>query len=230
MQFWQLHHSWELNLLCWVSGPRSSRPDVFYNKGVLRNFAKFTGPRPATLLKKRLLWHRCFPVNFAKFLRTTFLQNTSSVCFCSSSWLLPSLSSIFSKAIFQISPWKYLFCVQQKVFGVFIFPYFVLSWYILVQGMELFKTWSKCTQNGYIFFFFYLQVAYNCSNQSKQQDEHWNFSKTCIFTNKAPLAFIFFQGLHITCKTYKRKLPIRLIYFTNVVEVIVFRANQDFSI
>ena len=31
---------------------------------------------PATLLKKRL-WHRCFPVNFAKFLRTTFLQNTS---------------------------------------------------------------------------------------------------------------------------------------------------------
>ena len=32
--------------------------------------------RPATLLKKRL-WHRCFPMNFAKFLRTPFLQNTS---------------------------------------------------------------------------------------------------------------------------------------------------------
>ena len=31
---------------------------------------------PATLLKKRL-WHRCFAVNFAKFLRTTLLQNTS---------------------------------------------------------------------------------------------------------------------------------------------------------
>ena len=31
---------------------------------------------PATLLKKRL-WHRCFPVNFAKFLRTPFSQNTS---------------------------------------------------------------------------------------------------------------------------------------------------------
>ena len=27
-------------------------------------------------IKKRL-WHRCFPVNFAKFLRTPFLQNTS---------------------------------------------------------------------------------------------------------------------------------------------------------
>ena len=33
-------------------------------------------PRPATLLKKRL-WRRCFPVNFVKFLRTPFLQNTS---------------------------------------------------------------------------------------------------------------------------------------------------------
>ena len=31
---------------------------------------------PATLLKKSL-WHRCFRVNFAKFLRTPFLQNTS---------------------------------------------------------------------------------------------------------------------------------------------------------
>ena len=28
--------------------------------------------KPATLLKKRL-WHGCFPVNFAKFLRTPFL-------------------------------------------------------------------------------------------------------------------------------------------------------------
>ena len=54
-------------------------------KGVLENFAKLTGKhlcqnlffnkvagiRPATLLKKRF-WHRCFPMNFAKFLGTTF--------------------------------------------------------------------------------------------------------------------------------------------------------------
>ena len=54
-------------------------------KGVLKNCAKFIGKylsqsltdlRPATLLKKRL-WHRVFPVSFAKFLRTSFLQNTS---------------------------------------------------------------------------------------------------------------------------------------------------------
>ena len=59
---------------------------MFCKKGVLRNFAKFTGKHlcqslffnkvagrsPAILLKKRL-WHRCFPVNFVKFLRTPFL-------------------------------------------------------------------------------------------------------------------------------------------------------------
>ena len=52
-------------------------------KGVLRNFSKFAEKNlcqrlifnkvadlsPATLLKKRP-WHRCFPVNFAEFLRT----------------------------------------------------------------------------------------------------------------------------------------------------------------
>ena len=52
---------------------RGSRPEVFREKGVLRSFTKFTGRylRSATLLKKRL-WRRCFLVNFAKFLRTTF--------------------------------------------------------------------------------------------------------------------------------------------------------------
>ena len=28
------------------------------------------------------LWHRCFPVNFAKFLSTPFLQSSSGGCFC----------------------------------------------------------------------------------------------------------------------------------------------------
>ena len=69
---------------------KSSLPKVFHEKGVLRNFVKFTGNHrrqrfffnkvaslsPATLSKKRL-WHRCFPVNFTKFLRAPFLQNAS---------------------------------------------------------------------------------------------------------------------------------------------------------
>ena len=52
---------------------RSSRPKVFCKNVVFRNFSKLTGKqlRLATLLK-RGLWQRCFPVNFAKFLRTAF--------------------------------------------------------------------------------------------------------------------------------------------------------------
>ena len=65
---------------------RSSRPEMFCKKGIYGNFTKFSvkhhfqslffyklaALRPATLLKKRV-WHKRFPVNFAKFLRTSFL-------------------------------------------------------------------------------------------------------------------------------------------------------------
>ena len=68
---------------------RSSHQTCSMKKGILRNFAKFTGKhlcqslffnkvaglRYATLLKKRL-WHMCFPVNFAKFLGTLFFYRT----------------------------------------------------------------------------------------------------------------------------------------------------------
>ena len=64
---------------------------VFYKKGVLKNFTKFTGKHlcqrlflnkvaalsPATLSKKRFL-HRCSPVSFVKFLSTPlFMEHLS---------------------------------------------------------------------------------------------------------------------------------------------------------
>ena len=66
---------------------RSSRPEVFCKKGVLNNFAKFTGKH----LCQRFSFNKvagcgtCFPVNFAKFLKTPFLKNTSGGCL--SFWL-----------------------------------------------------------------------------------------------------------------------------------------------
>ena len=72
-----------------VSQSRGSRPQVVSEKSVLRNFEKFTGKYlcqslywHATLLKKRL-WHRCFPVNFVKFLWIHFSQKTSGGWFFS---------------------------------------------------------------------------------------------------------------------------------------------------
>ena len=42
-------------------------PESFFNK--------IADLRAATLLKKKL-WHRCFPVNFAKCLRTRYFKTT----------------------------------------------------------------------------------------------------------------------------------------------------------
>ena len=42
-------------------------------KGVIRNFPKFTERHLCQSLLLKRLWHRCFPVNFGKFVRTPFL-------------------------------------------------------------------------------------------------------------------------------------------------------------
>ena len=59
---------------------RSSHKVCSLRKGVLKNFTKFTGKHLCQSLffnKVAGLRHRCFPVNFVKFLTTTFLQNSS---------------------------------------------------------------------------------------------------------------------------------------------------------
>ena len=65
---------------------RSSRPDVFCKKGILRNFGKFTGKHKCqSLYLNKVAGQACnfikietltqvFPVNFPKFLRTPFLR------------------------------------------------------------------------------------------------------------------------------------------------------------
>ena len=86
-----IKHTLKINILENIFNPmvsmgRSSHQRCFVKKGVLRNFAKFTGKhlchrlifndvaglRHATSLKK-ILWHRYFPVNFVKSLRAPFL-------------------------------------------------------------------------------------------------------------------------------------------------------------
>ena len=56
-------------------------------------FNKATGLRPATLLKKRL-WHRCFSVNFAKFLKHLFYRTRLDDWFFYSSSFLREVNSL----------------------------------------------------------------------------------------------------------------------------------------
>ena len=98
VNFEQVNVGWEESIITYFftslsllnkNSLQKQPPEVFWKKGVPRNFAKFIGKHlsqslflnkvaglSATLLRKRL-WQRCFPVNFAKFLRTSFLQNIS---------------------------------------------------------------------------------------------------------------------------------------------------------
>ena len=89
---------------------RSSHSEVFCRKGVLRNFAKYTGKHlcqslffnkvaclsSATLLKKKI-WHWCFPVNFAKFLKAPFFPEHFRVCFRMKSSILEIQATIVNK-------------------------------------------------------------------------------------------------------------------------------------
>ena len=79
---------------------RSSHRRCSVTKGVLRN-----------LLKKRL-WHRCFPVNFAKFLRTPFSQNTSGrLLLC----LLKSMTEFSNREFFCGRSLRNCFEFSEKV-------------------------------------------------------------------------------------------------------------------
>ena len=75
---WQIYVGWLLcNVIILIF--RSSHQSCSIKKMFLevsQNSQENICARVSFLIKKRL-WHRCFPTNFAKFLRTPFLQNTS---------------------------------------------------------------------------------------------------------------------------------------------------------
>ena len=64
-------------LTMFISG--SSRAKMFCKKSFPRNFAELAGKHLCQIIflrKKKRLWHRCFLVHFAKFLRTPFSNRT----------------------------------------------------------------------------------------------------------------------------------------------------------
>ena len=61
-------------------------------------------------------WHRCFPVNFVKFLRTPFSRNTSgrllpATPYCNYSQLCILLLDVFCSTIWNLTEYKILFPV-----------------------------------------------------------------------------------------------------------------------
>ena len=83
--------------------------------------------RPATLIKKRL-WHRCFPVNFAKFWEHVFLQNTYSGCFSDN---VCELSSYWNEAYSTIFMTSYQ--IKIELFGRVNSRQSGQSWYYVLN-------------------------------------------------------------------------------------------------
>ena len=101
--------------------------EVLYKKGVLKYFAKFTGKhlsqslycnKVSVVIKslagfqacnfiEKSLQHRCFPVNIAKFSKTSFFYRTR--------WLLLKNILILVKTTFQRTPLPQYFSKFRKI-------------------------------------------------------------------------------------------------------------------
>ena len=145
---------------------RSSQQRCSMRKDVLRNFAKFTGEhlcqrlflnkvaglRPAILIKKRL-WHRCFPVNFAKFLRTPLFTEHLW-------WQLLDICSSSNKI--QWSDTKYT--IRAKTSDVRI---------KFIQGKIAFFKYSVPQKNKLNFFGSLKEFFIGGNTTNKQRTFHW---------------------------------------------------------
>ena len=123
---------------------------MFFRIGVLKNFALFTGKhlcwslflikfpawRPFALLIR--LQHRCFPVKFTKFLRTTFFDRTPTVA--ASGNMLWTLSFFHMRTINSVISW-YVLTLQRLFHFIacvsflpifFLFFFLIFLWILLL--------------------------------------------------------------------------------------------------
>ena len=113
---------------------RSSIPDIFFKKGVLKNFAwrgiicnrSQESCRPPGFPLKRIMRHRCFLMNFAKFLRTRFFCKTrKNGCFY----------QLLDFGSFQYASYKVALGVQK----IEIFKKVEILEVVLVLGVNIMK-------------------------------------------------------------------------------------------
>ena len=98
-------------LLVSFNNSRSSHPEVFLEKGVLKTCSKFTGKQPCgSMISIKLLCnfieitlrHGCSPVNLLHIFRTPFPKNTSGRLFLWINFTSPKLKVILQNN-FQVS-------------------------------------------------------------------------------------------------------------------------------
>ena len=114
------------------------RPEVSYKTDVRKHFrsSRPVRLRPATLLKMRL-WHRCFPVNFVKFLRIPYFTEHPR-------WLLLTFRKIHRR--FTIQNWKFTIQIANSQIHNVNSQFKIRCWSLLLIKMfsckfyKIFKT------------------------------------------------------------------------------------------
>ena len=128
-------------------------PEVFCKKGVLRNFAKFTGKH----LCQRLFFRSLVQENFAKFLRTPFLQNISGQLLQNGHAKVLITHILYRRT----TPGEYLepsrtstvgpFC-KKKPSAIFFknFPPQMLDWVLNNPSERLLQEWEYMTNSPFL--------------------------------------------------------------------------------
>ena len=114
----------------------SEAVEVFYI------WKKLLGLKPPTLLKKRL-WHKCFPVNFAKFLFADRLRTTAYHCSNLSKLASNPLDFFFSNFQSRLTfYWKrhYSTCIPKNLN--------ILIWFVSHSTEYLKLKWIDCKHFG----------------------------------------------------------------------------------
>ena len=116
---------------------------------ILQNSQENTCTRASFLIKlqacnliKKRVWHRCFPVKFAKFLRTPFLQNTSRrLLLKKKGFLNQHLIKASKLLVFVLLSF---FIVSNIMIKIFFSRITVLYWIAKVERKEktFFKIWN----------------------------------------------------------------------------------------
>ena len=114
----------------------------------------------STFLKKRL-WHRCFPVNFAKFLTTPFFQNTSGrllllrywkIWFFDNFWFsLNKLLKKLKQIIFSFLLTHILTCISFSFFIVFLTLFWVARDFLRLKKILLIFHCVYVNHNYFLF-------------------------------------------------------------------------------
>ena len=139
---------------------RISSPDIFFKKGVLKNFAwcgimcnrSQESCRPPGFPLKRIMRHRCFLMNFAKSLRTRFFCKTSkNGCFY----------QLLDFGNFQYASYKVALGVQK----IEIFRKVEILEFVLVLVVNIMKKhyFSMEERNGIFPPYFHYGIVFYCA-------------------------------------------------------------------